>query len=161
MMTPALIALTASLQAAAAPCAGADYEAFDFWVGRWEVEAGGKTVGTNLITKEENGCLIVERWTNASGGTGQSYNYFDPSKNVWRQVWVSAGVIIDYEGGLDSEGVMALEGYLTPRAGGEPQPFRGRWTDNDDGTVRQEFWIRNQDADEWSIWFDGLYRRAD
>lgn len=143
----------------AAPCEGGPYDDFDFWLGTWDVEAGGQAAGTNTITKEENGCLIIERWTSVRGGTGQSYNYYDPSAEVWRQVWVSAGFTIDYEGGLDDDGAMVLEGHLSPRTGGEAQPFRGRWVLNEDGTVQQTFWLQNAETEAWDLWFDGTYTK--
>ncbi|MEM7740713.1 MAG: hypothetical protein AAF225_07925, partial [Pseudomonadota bacterium] len=107
------------------------------------------------------GCLVLETWTSASGGTGQSYNYYDPAKDVWRQVWVSAGLLIDYEGGLDDEGRMALEGELTSHTRATTTPFRGRWEALADGTVQQTFWIYQADDDAWAVWFDANYRPAD
>ncbi len=159
MITALFAALT--LQAQAAPaCDGGAYDDFDFWLGTWEVTANGQRAGTNVITKEEKGCLLIERWTSASGGTGQSYNYYDPSTEVWRQVWVSQGFTIDYEGGLDEDGQMKLEGLLSPRTGGEARPFRGRWTPNDDGSVQQTFWLQNGETGEWELWFDGHYTKS-
>jgi hypothetical protein len=56
-----------------APCSRELHHAFDFWIGDWEVtDLEGKPVGRNAISTEESGCLLVERWTSASGGTGQS-----------------------------------------------------------------------------------------
>ena len=60
----------------APPCSQDAYKQFDFWLGTWEVSTpNGAVAGTNEITSEENGCLILEAWTSATGGTGQSYNY--------------------------------------------------------------------------------------
>ena len=160
MLLSILSALALSQQPAPPSCEGEAYDDFDFWAGRWDVHnPQGQKVGENVIAYEEEGCLLVERWTAANGTTGQSYNYYDPAKDRWRQVWVARGSIIDYEGGLDEDGAMALEGTLTPRAGGKPQPFRGRWTPRDDGSVQQTFWLRNTESGEWDVWFDGNYRR--
>lgn len=135
------------------------YRDFDFWVGDWEVfdpESGDK-LGVNRITRREDGCLIVERWESAGGGTGMSMNFYDPLEGAWRQVWQSAWGFIDYTGGLDDAGRMVLEGTIHYNARGTSQPFRGRWTPRDDGTVLQEFWQRDA-AGEWQAWFKGLYR---
>ena len=132
---------------------------FDFWVGDWEVfdPESGKKLGDNQVTLRENGCLIVEQWTGARGGTGMSMNFHDPLQNAWRQVWQSAPGFIDYAGGLDEQGRMLLEGTLHSNARGTSVPFKGRWTPNDDGTVLQEFWQRD-DSGEWQSWFRGIYR---
>ena len=143
-----------------AGCESAPYNAFDFWLGEWTVTGpDGNVAGTNSITKEEGGCLIVERWTSARGTTGQSYNYYNPGRQVWRQVWVSPGAVIDYEGGLDETGAMVLEGGITYR-GGQTHDFRGTWTPNEDGTVRQHFEQYNEEAGEWGDWFTGTYTRS-
>lgn len=153
-----------STQASASgPCASAPYRDFDFWLGNWDVtDAKGQPAGTNVITAEEYGCLLVERWTSANGTTGQSYNFYDPGTGKWRQLWVSGGNIIDYAGGLDAAGVMRLEGQITYRAApasAGPIPFRGSWTPNPDGTVTQAFHQYNAETKKWDEWFVGTYRR--
>jgi len=47
----------------------------DFWVGEWRVLVDGQQVGTNRIRKVLDGCAVVEEWTDARGGTGQSLFY--------------------------------------------------------------------------------------
>jgi len=145
----------------AAPCAAAAYRAFDFWLGTWDVTntTTDKTAGRNIITSAENGCLILERWTSAGGGTGQSYNYYDPHREKWRQVWVSGPAIIDYEGGLNDAGEMVLEGEIVYR-NGETAPFRGIWTPNADGSVTQHFDQYDDETDDWQLWFEGRYVKA-
>lgn len=137
----------------------APYRDFDFWAGSWDVyDPEGNYAGENTITKRENGCLLVEDWAGAQGGTGLSMNFYDPAAHAWRQVWQSAGAFIDYTGGLDENGAMALEGSITYHRNGESFPFRGRWTRQDDGSVLQEFWQYDADADNWDVWFVGEYR---
>lgn len=141
------------------PCQSAPYHAFDFWIGDWVVtDPTGEIAGTNSITREEGGCLLVERWSGSQGSTGQSYNYFDPVTGMWRQVWISGGVIIDYEGGVNQRGQMLLEGTINYR-NGDTYDFRGSWTPNSDGSVRQHFEQYNPDIEDWEDWFVGTYRR--
>lgn len=145
---------------APAPCEGEAYHQFDFWVGDWEVtDPSGNLQGNNSITREEGGCLIVERWTSAAGNTGQSYNYYNPERDEWRQLWVSQGAIIDYTGGLTESGSMKLEGEITYHANSTKVPFTGEWSLNDDGSVTQHFEQYSADKDEWVTWFTGIYRR--
>ena len=145
------------------PCQDQIYRAFDFWVGEWEVfgmSPEGKEVkaGENSITVEENGCLIVERWTNVQGGTGQSYNFYDPGMKKWRQVWVSGFGAIDYAGGLNEDGEMVLEGNISYRAG-NVEKFKGTWSLQADGVVRQHFEQYDTERQEWVGWFTGIYKR--
>ncbi|MFN0022833.1 MAG: hypothetical protein ACKVS5_02940 [Parvularculaceae bacterium] len=158
----ALAALFAPAMAQTLPCTGEEFDDFDFWLGDWEVYGpAGALAGTNSIRKEEYGCLLVERWTNASGITGQSYNFVDLATGKWRQVWVSAGATIDTSGGLTDKGNMVLEGVIGYPAGtaGSGAPFKGTWTPNADGTVTQHFQQFDPDKDEWTDWFTGTYKR--
>ena len=141
------------------PCQGEIYRAFDFWAGDWEVnDPAGTLQGSNLITVEENGCLLLEKWTSAGGGTGQSYNFYDPGLQKWRQVWVSGAATIDYAGGLNEAGEMVLEGEIAYRTGVKA-PFRGTWTLQEDGSVRQYFQQYNAQTENWDDWFTGIYRK--
>ncbi len=141
------------------PCDAAPYRAFDFWLGDWEVfDAAGAKAGENIISKEEYGCLLLEKWTNVQGVTGQSYNFYDPGLEKYRQVWVSRGAVIDYAGGLNDAGEMVLEGDIRYH-NGTSAPFRGTWTLQEDGTVRQYFQQFNAETDEWGDWFTGIYKK--
>lgn len=136
---------------------------FDFWVGEWRVtaRATGDFAGENAITREEGGCFLREKWTSAGGGTGQSMNYYNPATGKWRQIWIAQpGYIIDYEGGLEN-GAMVLVGTITSYSDNISHPFRGTWTPNEDGTVRQFFEQYSEDEKAWKVWFDGLYTRKE
>lgn len=142
------------------PCQEDGFKQFDFWLGTWEVEAvNGQKAGENVIQKVEGGCLITESWTNTGGGTGQSMNFYNPVTDEWRQVWVSAGTIIDYTGGLTETGSMLLKGTITYTGNGTSFPFTGEWTPNDDGTVTQHFEQYDPEADDWKGWFTGIYKK--
>lgn len=145
-------------QAPAPLCEDDAFKQFDFWIGHWDVSTPDGTIaGENNITREENGCLIVERWTSVSGGTGQSYNYYNPATEKWRQVWVGAGSMIDYEGGLTATGSMKLEGTITYIGTAQTAPFTGEWTRNEDGSVTQHFEQYDAETDAWNDWFTGRY----
>ncbi|MEZ5894905.1 MAG: hypothetical protein R3C40_06430 [Parvularculaceae bacterium] len=155
----------AGAQSAAPPprpgCDAEIYRAFDFWVGEWEVfSPDGKRAGDNSITIEEDGCLLIERWRGAQGGTGQSYNFYDPGMEKWRQVWVARSGTIDYAGALNDDGAMVLEGEIANR-NGKTAPFKGTWTLQDDGSVRQQFQQFNAETGHWDDWFIGIYKRAE
>ena len=133
---------------------------FDFWLGEWNVYSNDDNhtlQGTNSITKHHKNCLIKENWTNLQGGTGSSMNYYDAIEDQWRQIWVASGYSIDYSGGLDESGAMVLSGKINYYKGSKSQPFRGTWTPNPDGSVRQFFEQLDPETQQWTEWFDGLY----
>jgi len=145
----------------AAPCQAEAFRQFDFWLGDWRVTSpDGTLAGTNRITLEAQGCLLTEHWTGASGASGQSYNYYNPARQVWRQVWISPGAMIDIEGGLSETGNMSLEGWITDPATHARAPFRGLWTPYEDGTVLQRFEQYDRQTEAWTLWFSGLYTPA-
>lgn len=157
------ISLTApghTQQASGPPPCTADpaFRAFDFWIGDWEVTpwAGGAVAGHNKIAAVEGGCALSENWTNINGGTGRSLNYYNPNTGKWRQLWVAGGYSIDIVGGL-SNGAMALEGDIYYYGQKNTVPFKGTWTPQDDGSVRQHFEQFNPETKEWATWFDGRY----
>jgi len=135
---------------------------FDFWLGRWEVRlADGTLVGHNTITKRDGGCTVHEQWEGAGGSSGTSINFYVPSREQWRQIWVgSAATLIDMAGGL-VDGEIQMEGTIEYAYQNRVLAFRGTWSQGADGRVRQrmeEFDIVNQG---WRLWFDGFYRRVD
>lgn len=143
------------------PCAAAEFRQFDFWVGAWEVaDVGGKPLGKNQITRQELGCVLVERWQSTAGGTGLSMNYYDPQARRWVQHWVGGGSILTMSGGLQGK-EMILEGPLQYVAERRVTRLRGIWTPLPDGRVRQHFLESTDDGKTWTEWFDGYYRRVE
>ena len=133
---------------------------FDFWIGDWDVHvANGTRAGSNSITREERGCVLVEHWVNVNGGTGMSINYLDKITDEWVQVWnAEGGSQINMRGGLTDDG-MAMEGTLHTVSTGVTQPFRALFTLLPDGRVRQYFEQSNDDGATWVPWFEGFYTR--
>lgn len=154
-------ALIEEMSVQAYPCSHTEgFADFDFWVGEWDVHvAGGQKAGTNSITRQERGCVLVERWENTTGGTGMSVNYLDLATNEWVQVWnAEGGSQINVRGGLTDEG-MAMEGTIHYVANGTTAPFRALWSPLPDGRVRQYFEQSNDGGDSWVPWFEGFYTR--
>jgi hypothetical protein len=67
-----------------------DREALDFWVGDWSCTWDGGH-GTNSITKEFDGHVVVERFESLAPErwTGMSVNVHD-GRLGWRQTWVDS-----------------------------------------------------------------------
>ena len=158
---PAFDKLVADMSLMAYPCEhDADFRAFDFWIGEWDVQvAGGAIAGHNVIVPEQRGCLLVENWTSATGGGGTSINYLDRATGEWVQVWNDAsGNQINIRGGLAEDG-MLLVGTIHYIASDTTADFRGLWTPMADGRVRQFFEQSNDGGESWSPWFEGFYSR--
>jgi len=137
---------------------------FDFWLGEWNVYSNDENrqlQGTNSITKHHKNCLIMENWTNLQGNTGSSMNYYDAVEDQWRQLWVADGYSIDYTGALNEFGSMILSGKINYYKTGKSHAFRGTWTPNSDGSVRQFFEQQDPESQQWAVWFDGLYIKKD
>ena len=97
-------------------CRATAYRQFDFWVGKWDVYGfpnGTDLQGTNIITSELDGCVVLENWKSIFGGRGRSLNAYDASTGRWSQMWVGGGgcpfANIFVEGGLEN-GVMKMTG---------------------------------------------------
>ena len=138
------------------------FKEFDFWLGKWIVHvASGQHAGYNEITRAERGCVLLEDWSNVTGGGGGSINYVDKITGEWVQVWNDAsGSQINIRGGLTDEG-MLLVGTLHTVGTGVTTPFRGLWSPLPDGRVRQFFEQSNDGGETWTTWFDGYYTRQE
>jgi hypothetical protein len=151
----------AQAQAPQFPCENdARFSEFDFWIGEWDVHvASGNFAGSNVISSPYRSCVLIERWTSASGGGGMSINYLDHQSDEWVQVWNDAsGSQISIRGGLTDEG-MLLVGTIHYVASDTTAPFRGLWTPLPDGRVRQFFEQYDAEKDTWTPWFEGFYTR--
>lgn len=143
------------------PCLSDEaFNAFDFWVGEWDVHmADGTLAGENSIAKELNGCLVTESWRGAQGSVGTSINYLDRVTNEWVQVWNDAGGgQIHIRGGLTGDG-MRLVGKIHYISNGTTADFRGLWTPLPDGRVRQFFEQSVDGGETWATWFEGFYSK--
>ena len=151
------------------PCSGPQYKEFDFWLGDWEVRnAAGQVLGRNRITKRHGGCVVMEEWDSASGGSGTSLNIYDQSTKQWHQFWADAtgtnwlssdkqGNPVTLRGGIrDGAMVMTSHPDTLPSIGLN----RATWRPLPDGGVRQTFESSSDGGKTWTVSFDGFYRKA-
>jgi len=120
----------------------------------------GKLAGHNVVTLEQGGCVLIERWTGVSGHGGMSMNYYEPRSGRWKQNWVSPDVILEMSGGMQGDSLI-MEGPLQYIGKGETTLLRGIWTALPDGRVRQQFVESKDGGKTWADWFDGYYRKID
>ena len=140
-----------------APCRSPEYRQFDFWIGDWEVQdPSGNVVGHNLVTFEQDGCLIVEHWT-ATGGiqTGTSFNYYDIRDRKWHQLYLdnsgNAGAFPAMAGELKDSKMVLLTN--------EPNAPISRWTwyTLAPNRVRQMAEQSTDNQKTWQITWDSVY----
>lgn len=159
------LAQTAATQAPAAPappptCEGETYEAFDFWVGEWDVYPtnGGDKVADSRIEKVSVGCAIHETWMPLSGRGGTSISAYDPATGGWHQLWVGAAPgRVFFDGGKVGE-AMVLTGYWGRDASGNRTLIRMTYTLEEDGSMRQYGQASSDHGRSWSDSFDFTYR---
>lgn len=134
---------------------------FDFWLGEWDVfNPQGQKVGTNIIEKKLNGCLIFENWTSAGGGSGKSMNYYDPADRKWKQSWVSAGGgIVWYEGEVKN-GAMHFRGENIS-ADGTKALSRVILRPIEKGRIHHFIEHSKDGGRTWTVYFDGTYVAKD
>ena len=136
-------------------CEGKEFRAFDFWIGDWDVYAGGKLAGHNNITREYGGCVIHEHYSTARGYSGESFNIFDATRGVWHQSWVDTDGLLLLLDGHSAPGKMTLEGKIVDNKQ-QTTWHRITWTLNPDKSVRQ-LWETATKPGEWTVAFDGKY----
>lgn len=166
-----MAAQAATVEAPATPpsppkCEGANYEAFDFWVGEWNVYpngAGGEPakVADSRIERVSEGCAIRETWMPIRGRGGTSLSTYDPKTEGWHQLWVggSPGRIFFDGGTVDGE--MVLTGYWGKAQDGTPLLVRMTYSLQGDGRVRQYGQASGDQGQTWTDHFDLIYRRKE
>ena len=142
-------------------CCTAQYKAFDFWIGTWNVtKPDGSFAGKNVIDKIQDKCVVRENWTGAAAGySGTSYNFYNTQTKQWEQIWIdNQGGTLHLKGNREGSRMILRSDALKNKQG---QPFYHRvtWTKNEDGTVRQ-LWETITNNKNSVVVFDGLYRKV-
>ena len=145
----------------ASPCASADHEALDFWVGRWDVYKTGTDtkVADSLIERLYGGCAIRENWMPSSGTPGGSLSSWDPEARAWRQTWVdSSGATVHFKGGMQGQ-AMVMTGWWKDVLGpGKSAELRMTYERLPGGAVRQHGETTADKGKSWQPSFDFTYR---
>lgn len=146
-----------SILGSIAPCKTPEFRQFDFWVGDWEVQdTAGNTVGQNLVTLEQDGCLIIEHWKDSGGvQTGTSFNYYDIRDKKWHQLYLdnsgNAGAFPAMAGNLiDGKMVLLTDEKTSP-------VFRWTWAKLGPGRVQQKGEQSTDGEKTWSTFWDSVY----
>ncbi len=143
------------------PCTADEHGHFDFWLGSWEVRTeDGQVAGTNTISKDHGGCVLREEREGLGGGTGESFNVYDPVRDTWHQTWVDhQGRLLMLDGGIDSRGRMVLRGER-PGEDGIMVTDEITWEPHEDGTVLQVWSVSTDAGTTWRELFRGTYHKT-
>lgn len=131
---------------------------FDFWVGRWDVQVNGQSVGTNVIERLEEGCLIMENWAGNGGTSGKSMNFFNPVTNRWRQTYISNNQVIWEMSGEYKDGAMHYEGEMLA-AGSQPIMVRVKLYSQSPDRVHHTQDNSTDGGKTWTNVWDSIYVR--
>ena len=130
----------------------------DFWVGRWDVQVGGQSAGTNVIETLEEGCLIMENWSGRGGSSGKSMNFFNPVTNRWRQTYIGNNEVVWEMSGEYRDGVMHYEGEMYS-PGSKPVMVRVKFYNQSPDRIRHTQDNSTDGGKTWQTVWDSTYVR--
>lgn len=116
-LSVALQTVSAQSDSTDKPCSAAEASQFDFWIGKWDLTWGDSLKGTNIITKELDGCVIHEHFSDPKERFyGRSYSVYNSTKKLWQQTWVdNQGNYLDFEGGFENEKMTLSRSFVGPK----------------------------------------------
>lgn len=166
MIFSLMLALAQDAQTVSPPpaCDGKEFQAFDFWVGDWDVRPAaapdGEPTARSIIKRAAGGCAVLESWQPKQGRWGVSLNALHDDGR-WHQRWVGGGgEIVEFVGGPNEDGEMVLEGVWPGAAGPGSEPIvRMTFTRLEDGSVRQHGEQSTDEGETWSDSFDLIYSK--
>jgi len=154
-----LVTGAAAQDAPESPClADPERGQLDFWLGRWEVRAGGEKIAESRIEKSTGGCILHENYVQRDGYTGKSISFYDPKLRRWRQTWVDASGNVSEFAGEYRDGAMRFEGE-THRAEGGTMLRRMTLRGLGDGRMRQSSERSTDDGATWTPHYELEYVR--
>ena len=152
------------VNANAHPCAAdANFHAFDFWIGEWDVQPTGSTrapIGsgsTSIVERQLDGCVIQENWLPKGGvGAGKSFNVYNSVTKQWQQYYVDTlGTITLYTGTFHEDGNL----YFEADQFGTSSRIRMTFFNQGSSQVRQLGHISTDGGKTWAVSFDLTYVR--
>lgn len=147
---PRFATLLVATETLAHPCAKvAHARELDFWIGEWMVrDATGQQLGRSTVQAALDGCVILESWTDAEGGSGKSLHHVNLATGEWRQTRVdSKGIELDYRGTLQNGALVFIE----------DSGARTRMSIAPEGDDVRQLFETSPDGKTWSKAFDLLY----
>ncbi|HEY4215811.1 MAG TPA: tetratricopeptide repeat protein [Gemmatimonadaceae bacterium] len=134
---------------------------FDFWSGDFEIRPWAQPnvppTGQVHNTREYDGCVIVEHFSNPSAA-GMSMSFYDVNRRVWRMIWNDdRNGSNDFEGAF-VDGAMRFNGWVLD-ANGNRQLARNTLQPVSADTIRQTYSVSPDSGKTWLVMTDGSYTR--
>ena len=140
------------------PCTSPAHRAFDFWIGDWDVTDVGASQPSARVQVDSilGGCVLRERYEDATGLRGESVSSYDPSHGDWQQTWVTnRGQLLVIRG--KPQGAALVFAGAVKTAVGEDL-VRATWAPVGD-TVRETADRSSDGGNTWTRWFDLIFRK--
>lgn len=131
---------------------------FDFWLGEWDLYWNDSLKGTNTITKEHNGLVIHESFTdNKTGYKGESWSMYVAKDKKWKQTWVdNGGSYLALEGMYTKTGMVLFSNQVKE---GKKIRFRMRFLNIRENSFDWE-WSSSTDVEKtWKVLWAIQYKR--
>lgn len=145
-------------------CDTPEHAQMDFWIGEWDVHwsssDGQMGFGTNSISREHGGCVIVERYQDRTTPfSGTSISSYRRGLGRWTQTFMATGgFFYQATGGPADDG--AIELRLVPQAESQPEG-RVRFEDIGPNSFTWRFQMKPA-GEEWKDLTSSRYiRRTD
>lgn len=157
-----LLALAAATTPPAAPpkhpCRDApEYRQFDFWIGEWDVENGGKRTARSSIQLILDGCVIFENFDADGGYSGKSLSAWDAGEKRWEQHYTDTNGSSRYwVGAMEGEKMVMTTEF---ERGGTNVINRMTYSKEKPDRVRQLIEVSIDGGKTWKAGFDGMYVR--
>ena len=154
--------LTNAEPATPSRCSAAEHHQLDFEIGTWDVrDLSGKLEGTNVITRELDGCALLQRWTSAEDPqVGVSYSGYDARTKRWYHHWIDNWAnTLFIQGGWSAErGRMEMTGERVA-LDGKSVLERVIVTPLEPGKVRVAWDYSPDGGKTWKVRFEGIETR--
>ncbi len=145
------------------PCAAdANYRAFDFWIGEWDVQPTGPQrapIGqgaASIIERQLDGCAIQENWLPIGGvGAGKSFNIYNRVSKMWEQYYVDTNGTITHYTGTFRDGTL----YYEADQFASTNKIRMTFFNQGPNQVRQLGHVSTDGGKTWTVSFDLTYVR--
>lgn len=133
---------------------------FDFWIGEWEVYTNDEVVGENTIQLLQNGNVLQENWISEKQNfTGTSYSFYNAKIKKWQQVWVDKNGNNLLLKGFFENGKMVLVSDPDSNMGEDNSIHKITWMQMPNGNVKQSWESTIDKGKNWSIQFEGTYKK--
>lgn len=163
-LLPCLVA-TALLSGAAtppsrdAPCDAAQFHAFDYMLGDWDVfdvATPDIRVARNQVTRMVGSCALREVHRQDDGLLGEAITIYDRTRDLWHQTWVTnRGDLLLLEGRMESGRLVLTAPERHPD--GSTSLLRGTWW-VEGRTVRQLAERSHDGGRSWTPVWDIVFR---